>query len=89
MLLYVNFMRLKEIVVLGFFIIFVLPLLVKVLIFSSHAGSPEATEEGAELLVEAATPWWVPIIDKLSDFGTFGALLILGVLAFAGWINKQ
>ena len=84
-------MRAKEIAILVVFILFTLPLLMKVVVYSSSVGNQDvdtSTEQAAELIEEAAVPWWVGIIDWLADLGTFGALLIIGLIVFLMWIGE-
>ncbi|MFH1585857.1 MAG: hypothetical protein ABIB79_03755 [archaeon] len=84
-------MRIKEIVILVVFLLFVFPLLIKVFIWSigiTGDSSPEKINEGAELLAESAVPWWIGILTFLAGGGVIGALLIIGFIYFLKWIGE-
>lgn len=70
---------------LGTIIVFVvsIPLIIGIIHFSFSVGSgsvEENTEEGAELIEQATVPFWVNIVNWLATKGTFGALIIVGLL---------
>lgn len=80
--------KFKQSIVLVIFFLFVLPLLIKVVIFSvSVVNKPpeDSAQEMANLMEGAAVPWWVDVIDKLADLGTLGALLIIGIV----WVLQK
>ena len=59
--------------------ILMIPLFIKLIIFSVNIGTgPRVdTQAAAELLTDAATPWWLGIVTFLSSLGTFGAIVII------------
>lgn len=60
-----------------------IPLMINIIKFSLHidSGNPEEiTKEGVELIEQATIPFWVGIVDWLDTKGTFGALIIVGLL---------
>jgi len=78
-------MNLKEAVILVVFLLFVLPLLLKVVFYSfnvSDMSLDESTETATSLIAEASVPWWLGIINFLSNWGWIGALLIIGLFGF-------
>jgi hypothetical protein len=82
-------MKAKQIAILIVFFLFTFPLLIKVIIYSSHISNPEATiNRTAELIGEATVPWWVGVINWFADLGTLGALLIIGLIIFLRWIGE-
>ena len=82
-------MKAKQIAILIVFLLFTLPLLLKVIIYSSNISNPEATiNKTAELIGEAAVPWWINVINWLADLRTLGALLIIGFIIFLKWIGE-
>jgi len=62
-------------------LICMIPLFIKLIIFSVGIGdNPQAdTLAAAELLTEAATPWWLGIVTFFSSLGTFGAIVIIAL----------
>jgi hypothetical protein len=63
-----------------------LPLLVKTVFWAASAGTTPVDKQvqtGTEIIVEAATPWWVNPVVWLSGLGTIGAIVIVVLLIFA------
>lgn len=61
-------------------LILMLPTLVSLLVFSATMGfhTPEEnTEAAANMLANAATPWWIGLVETLSKWGTFGAIILI------------
>lgn len=85
-------MKAKEIAILVVFLIFVLPLLIKILFWSAtmNNNSPENnTEQVAEIMTEAAIPWWLGIFEWLAGLpGIIGAVLIIALIFFLKWIGE-
>ncbi len=44
--------------------------------------SPDKVDQVGQLIAQAATPWWVPVIQFLVPLGIIGAILILVLLYF-------
>ena len=44
--------------------------------------SPEKIDQAGQLIAQAATPWWIPVIQFLASasLGIFGAILIIALL---------
>ena len=60
-----------------------IPLMIGIIKFTMDVGSnsiEENTADGTELIEQAVTPFWASIVIWLSNFGTFGSLLIVGLL---------
>lgn len=82
-------MNAKQIAILIIFCVFMLPLLLKMVVWSFDTNDPaKSAEEGAKIIEEMVVPWWVPIIDKLAGWDTFGSLLIIGLIMFLIWLAK-
>lgn len=61
-------------------LILMIPTLIGLLAFSFHirTGNPEKNiEEATSLMVDSVTPWWIGLIETLSGWGTFGAIIII------------
>ena len=61
-------------------LILMLPMLFSLLVFSLHIGTGDAqqnVERASNLMVDAATPWWLGAVEKLAGWGTFGAIVII------------
>ena len=61
-------------------LILMLPTLISLITFSFHVGtenSPKNVEEAGQMLADSVTPWWIGLIQTLSGWGTFGAILII------------
>jgi hypothetical protein len=82
----------RDIVILLVFLMFVLPLLFKVFhyaVTSTTNPSPEKFQEGVELMVDASTPWWLGIFERLADMpGIIGAILVILFAFFLRWIGE-
>ena len=50
----------------------------------SNPNSPKVAEKGAELIAQAAIPWWIPVLQFLVGFSRIIALIFLFFL----FINK-
>ena len=78
----------KEIAVLVIFLIFGLPILIKIgwwgLTYNHHTID-ENTKTAGNLIAEAAVPWWLNIFVWLAGLGTVGAFLIIGFVYFLKW----
>ena len=85
-------MKAKEIAIITVFLIFVLPLLIKVVFWSATMNnhSPENnTGQIAEIMTEAAIPWWLSIFEWLAGLpGIIGAVLIIALIFFLKWIGE-
>ena len=62
-------------------LVLMIPLFIKLIIFSVNIGqNPQADSiVAAELITDAATPWWLGIVTFLSSLGTFGAIVIIAL----------
>jgi hypothetical protein len=71
----------KEIVAILVLIFVGIPLIIKVVAFSIDIGNPKDTaEESTQLITEAVTPWWLNLVQKLLEFGTPGAIVVVALL---------
>lgn len=88
----VRIMNFKAVVVAVIFLLFGLPLLIRLFFWimtSTFSPSPENIEHGEEILVESAIPWWICIIEWLAGLpGIIAALLIIGFIFFLKWIGE-
>ncbi len=67
-----------------------LPLLMKFLFWSvgyTISPSAESIGKGAELIADAAVPWWLGVIGWLAALPLAG-LLILGFILFLKWTRE-
>jgi hypothetical protein len=67
-----------------------LPLLMKFLFWSigySISPSTEGIGKGAELIADAAIPWWLGVIEWLAALPLAG-LLVLGFILFLKWVGE-
>ncbi|MDK2907637.1 MAG: hypothetical protein PWQ87_95 [Candidatus Woesearchaeota archaeon] len=82
----------EEIAILAVFIIFVLPLLIKMAFwsFTMNSNSPEKNiEKATELITDAAIPWWLGIFEWLAGLPRIiGAGLIIVLIYFLKWIGE-
>ena len=72
-------MTLKEVLILGVFVFFILPSLLSVLLWSLTYATHSAEENiktGTELLVDQAMPWWIELISFAATLGSFGVVII-------------
>lgn len=85
-------MKAEEIAIIVVFIIFVLPLLIKMALwsFTMNSNSPEENiEQATELITDAAIPWWLGIFEWLTGLpGIIGAGLIFGLIYFLKWMGE-
>ena len=85
-------MKCKEIATAGVFIVFVLPLFIKILFFSMESflnPGQENVEKGVELIAEASIPWWIELIQWFAELPeSIGAFLIIGLILFLMWIGE-
>ena len=44
--------------------------------------SPEKISKAGELIAQAATPWWIPVVQFFAPLGIVGAIVIVGLLLF-------
>lgn len=51
-----------------------IPLFIKLIAFSIN---PTSVDKAGDVIVEAATPWWVKPVEILSNWGLFGAIIII------------
>jgi len=60
-------------------LVLMIPLFIKLIIFSANIGQNSQADSvvTAELIADAATPWWLGIVIFLSSLGTFGAIVII------------
>ncbi len=78
----------EKIVFLLVMLFVVFPLLIKVVLYTQDFGKKplnEHTEQGIDLIQEAATPWWLGIINWLLGYGIIGAFIIIGFF----WVIKK
>ncbi|TQD27922.1 hypothetical protein [Methanolobus vulcani] len=81
----------KETIQIIIFAVFVLPLLLKIGIFSLKAinePSQENIETSVELAAQSQIPWWLGIIEWLSNKGEVGAYLLIGFVFFLKWVGE-
>ncbi|MEK6893012.1 MAG: hypothetical protein AABX07_02305 [Nanoarchaeota archaeon] len=82
----------KRIAILIVFLIFTLPFLLKIVVWStSSAINPDpqkVAQEGANLIAEDAIPWWLNLMTWLAGGGVIGAFLIIGLIVFLKWIGE-
>lgn len=74
-----NWNKLGEIILL----IVSIPLIIGIIHYAltvSFASPEEHMNQSTELIVQAATPWWIGIVEWLSNMGEIGALAIIGLL---------
>jgi len=60
-----------------------IPIIIIVIKYSftiGSASSEESTKQATELVSQAVTPWWMGIVEWLSNMGEIGALAIIGLL---------
>jgi hypothetical protein len=74
-------------------LIVAIPLLIAFIIFvikiSINPNNPEIIEEGAEIIVDSAIPWWLGLFEWLAGLpGIIGAVLIIGLVFFLKWIGE-
>ena len=85
-------MDFKGLAILIIFIIVGIPSIINLVSFTikSTTDTPEkVTEEGAELIVEEAVPWWIGIIQWLANLPSIlAAFLILGFIFFLRWVGE-
>ena len=81
-------MNWREIVAI-FVLIFVgIPLIVNLIIFASSIGVDNAEtsgQDGVDLIQDAVTPWWKGLVDKLLEFGTPGAVVVIALF----WVLRE
>ncbi len=84
---------LKEIAALVVFFVFVLPTLISVIDYtekvSKNPQNSSNIEEGVDLIVDNAVPWWMDIIETLGGInGIIGAVLIILFILFLRWLGE-
>jgi hypothetical protein len=60
-----------------------IPLLAQIAVWGCSTSlnpSPENIAQAGELMAQAVVPWWLPIINFLASWGTFGAILVVILL---------
>ena len=84
-------MDLKEIAILIIFLVFVLPSLLTAVastIKTANDPSPENIAEITEEIAQQSIPWWVGVIQWLSQLpNQIASILILGFVFFLIWIG--
>ena len=78
-------MKLKEIILLGLFILFTLPSLAKITFWSITSvtnPSVENIEVGVKLIAESAIPWWINVMKWLTSFPTLVAAILIALLIY-------
>lgn len=82
----------KEIAILVIFLIFGLPILIKIAWWGltyNHNTIEDNTKTAGNLIAEAAVPWWLGIFEWLAKIGgTIGALLIIAFVGFLIWVGE-
>lgn len=82
------YMNLKQYAILIIFLLFILPSLIGIVVWSMTLYSHSTTENvktGMELLVDAETPWWLGIMQFFASLGTVGGFLTIGLVAIIRW----
>jgi len=51
-------------------------------------GNLKNVEEGVNIAVDEAIPWWLGIFQWLAGLGLFGAILIIAFVLFLKWIGE-
>jgi hypothetical protein len=83
---------LKGWVTLVLFCLFTLPFLLKLVAWSGSVGHQmpeEVANTTANLVGEAVTPWWLPVLEFLAGLGGLGAILLLLFLLFLKWAGEM
>jgi hypothetical protein len=44
--------------------------------------TPENISQGGQLIADAITPWWIPVIQFLATFGVIGGIAIVALLYY-------
>jgi hypothetical protein len=84
-------LKLKEYAILVVFLLFTLPVLIKLLVYTSdiaNIGPEQSAQQAAEIIEDVAIPWWLGIINKMADWGGIGAILMVGFIFFLKWIGE-
>ena len=89
----VNEMSGKEIAKLSIFLIFGLPALIGLLIWTikvtSNPTDISNINKEVELMAESEIPWWLGIFEWLGKIGgTIGAFLIIAFVGFLIWVGE-
>jgi hypothetical protein len=92
----VDWKKVKDGCITIIFLVFGLPLVIAFLVWVGsmviNSGNPDKlaniTQEGANLIVEAVTPWWTGLIVWLCELGFLGAILIIVLVKFLEWIGE-
>ena len=61
-------------------LILMIPTLIGLMAFSLNIGTGDPqqnVEKAANLLEDSVTPWWLGLVETLSRWGTFGAIVII------------
>lgn len=73
-------------------LILLLPLLFRIAAYAGKVGtmdSDASAEEASDILVDAATPWWLAPFEWLSNLkGTLGVFILTGFVIFVAWLEK-
>ena len=85
-------MKIRDGVILGIFVIFILPGLIGFSIWAIKSvtnPNPENLEEGAEKLAEFMIPWWIRVIEWLTSLpAIIAAISIIVVIWVLKWIGE-
>ena len=85
-------MKIRDWIILGIFVIFILPGLIEFSIWAIKSvtnPTPENIEEGAEKLAESVIPWWIRVIEWLTSLpAIIAAISIIVVIWFLKWIGE-
>jgi len=73
-------------------LILLVPTLISLMIWTNHISkdptNPKNIEEGVNMAVNDAIPWWLGIFEWLAGLGTIGVFLIIGFVFFLKWIGE-
>ena len=86
-------MEIKEIAILAVFLIFTVPALFGIIIWSitsvNGPDNPENIKKGGELIAESAIPWWLGFFEAVASLPAgIAAILIIGFVFFLKWIGE-
>lgn len=83
--------NIRDLVILFIFVVFILPSLLGIISWTiKSVTNPNPEElEGAEKLAEFAIPWWIGVIEWLTNLPpTIMAISIIALLLFLRWIGE-
>jgi len=82
----------KEIAQLAIFLVFVLPTLLTLTVWThdiSKNPSADNMQKGVEIVAEDAIPWWLGIFVWIASLGgMLSVILLLGLIYFLKWVEE-